>query len=378
LRGVPREEFIEPDRIIPIKNFVKENKDADGNFQSLKTRGVGRGGRQYPTMYEAMSSPTASTQSLFTVATIGAHEGKRMASYDFPRAYLNASRIGRAPELFLKLNKFQTEVMTRVDPTWREYTLNDGTSRAEVTGALYGTIEPGALWNEDVKAVLESLGLTQSKYDQCVFLSKSMRIVLYVDDLFISYENDEDLDVIQNIIISEYGGEMKLPIDGVLEFLGTKFQLSDKGVSITIPAKISEVIEGIDRTCKTPAGPNLFTISEESSLPSERDKSKFHTITAKLLYISKRVRPDILLAVNFLTTRVQHPTEEDWAKLTRVLKYLKETEHLGLILRIGDKMVINVYIDASFGVHEMDGRSQTGACIGIGNALGIMTKSTKQ
>ena len=37
LRGVPKEEFIEPDRIIPFKTFVKEKKDADGNFQSLKT-----------------------------------------------------------------------------------------------------------------------------------------------------------------------------------------------------------------------------------------------------------------------------------------------------------------------------------------------------
>jgi len=32
LRGVTREEFIEPDRIILFKTFVKEKKDADGNF----------------------------------------------------------------------------------------------------------------------------------------------------------------------------------------------------------------------------------------------------------------------------------------------------------------------------------------------------------
>jgi len=124
-----------------------------------------------------------------------------MGSYDFPRAYLNASRIGRAPELFLKQNKFQTEVMTRNDPNWKEYTLNDGTRRAEVAGALYGTIEAGALWNEDVKAVLESLGLTQSNYEQCVFLSKTTRIVTYVDDLFISCESEEDLDVSSSVNI---------------------------------------------------------------------------------------------------------------------------------------------------------------------------------
>jgi len=62
-----------------------------------------------------------------------------------------------------------------------------------------------------------------------------------------------------------------------------KFQLNDKGVSITMPAKINEVIEGIERTCETPAGHNLFTISEESPLLSERDKSKFHTGFLRLL-----------------------------------------------------------------------------------------------
>ena len=107
--------------------------------------------------------------------------------------------------------------------------------------------QAGALWNEDATAVLKCLGLTQSKYDQCVFLSKSMMIILYVNDLFILYESDEDLDVIQDIIISAYGGDMKHPIDGVMEFLGMKFQLNDKGVSITMPAKINEVIEGIER-----------------------------------------------------------------------------------------------------------------------------------
>ena len=97
--------------------------------------------------------------------------------------------------------------------------------------------------------------LTQSMHDPCVFLSEKMRIVLYVDDLFISYDDEEELEKIQDVIINQFGGEIKHPIDGCLEFLCMKFQIKDKGVFITMPAKIDDVTEGIDKTSQTPTGP---------------------------------------------------------------------------------------------------------------------------
>jgi hypothetical protein len=39
------------------------------------------------------------------------------------------------------------------------------------------------------------------------------------------------------------------------------------------------------------------------------ESERFHSITASLLYLSKRVRPDILTAVSFLTRRVMNPRE---------------------------------------------------------------------
>jgi hypothetical protein len=45
-----------------------------------------------------------------------------------------------------------------------------------------------------------------------------------------------------------------------------------------------------------------------------------HTTIAKLLFLSTRVRPDILLTVNELTTRVDRFTSKDKKKLLRVLK----------------------------------------------------------
>jgi hypothetical protein len=39
----------------------------------------------------------------------------------------------------------------------------------------------------------------------------------------------------------------------------------------------------------------------------------------------KKSRPDILLAVSFLTTRVKDPDRDGWNKMFRVMGYLSET-----------------------------------------------------
>jgi len=105
-------------------------------------------------------------------------------------------------------------------------------------------------------------------------------------------------------------------------------------------------------------------------------KEKFHSVVAKLLYIAKRVRPDILTAVSFLSTRIQSPSDEDWAKLSRVLKYLKCTRTLGLILGCTAERSILAFVDASFGVHP-DGKSHNGQGTSWGRGL-LQASSTKQ
>ena len=49
----------------------------------------------------------------------------------------------------------------------------------------------------------------------------------------------------------------------------------------------------------------------------------FHSTIAKLFFLAKQRRPDMLLAVSFLTTRVKKLDSDHWKKLIRVLGYLK-------------------------------------------------------
>ena len=85
----------------------------------------------------------------------------------------------------------------------------------------------------------------------------------------------------------------------------------------------------------------------------------------RLLYLSKRVRPDTLVAVGILSTRIQKSTAEDWIKLERVLMYLNSTPGLGVVIRPAAELRMLAYVDASFAVHA-DMKSHTGAVFTLG------------
>ena len=69
---------------------------------------------------------------------------------------------------------------------------------------------------------------------------------------------------------------------------------------------------------------------QEKDYLNENQQKLFHTMVARLLYLSKRVRPDILTAVGYLCTRVKQPSKNDQEKLFRVIGYLEGTKEESL------------------------------------------------
>jgi hypothetical protein len=162
-------------------------------------------------------------------------------------------------------------------------------------------------------------------------------------------------------------------------YLGMLFDYSTPGsVAITMPAYVDTMLKLSNTigTASSPAGHNLFTVKSDSQLLTSTDKDSYHSTVARLLYLSKRTRPDLLLTVSFLTIRVQAPTEDDMQKLKRALQYVNGTRKLGLRLRHNASATLHAFIDASYGVHD-DYRSHSGMVISLG-AGSIDVRSTKQ
>jgi hypothetical protein len=138
---------------------------------------------------------------------------------------------------------------------------------------------------------------------------------------------------------------------------------------------IADFGEEITRTATTPATKSLFEIDETSGTLTNNDSEIFHSVVAKLLYVSKRGRLDIQLPIAFLCTRVSCSTEKDWLKLKRVLEYLKGTLDEFLTLGADDIRKMKTWVDASYAVHK-DMKSHTGGVVSFGRGA-AMSKSSK-
>lgn len=72
-----------------------------------------------------------------------------------------------------------------------------------------------------------------------------------------------------------------------------------------IDEMLSESPQDFSGTALTPAAKHLFDTNEFTTLLSEKIAATFHHIVEKSLFLAKRARPYIQLAVSFICTRVR-------------------------------------------------------------------------
>ena len=367
----------------PSKMIIKEKKLPCGRFDKLKSRIVGGGHRQDAALFKEcdISSPTVALTSMLAGAAIAAHLNHHVMTVDFKAAYLNATMTGEPVDMLLPSDI--TTLLVEMEPSYQAYVRTDKKLAVRLKKALYGFKQSAMLWYRELAGSLEELGFKRNPYDTCSFIrtrgpSSIDRILVYVDDLFISSDTEAILDEIVSSLRSKYG-EVTSHKGKEHNYLGIAWDFKTAGqVTLSMHGYVEETLRkyGVHVRHKTPATDNLFN-SDPGSPPLTAAKQElFHSATMTLHYLAKRVRPDILTATSFCATRVLHPTEEDEEKLDRILGYLLGTKTQTLILRIGDSCEVRAYVDSSFGLYP-DGKSITGAVIMLGNAP-IFFKSSKQ
>lgn len=361
--------------------FMKRKRDG-----RLKSRFCCNGkGQDRNSLAVDPSSPTVSTESLFITFAIEAMEERFVRTIDIEGAYLHVDMKG---DVYMVIDPFLTDILASIDETaYRKYINEDGTMIVMLDKALYGCPESARLFNEHLVDNLKKFGFIVNPYDPCV-LNKIVNIdghqctvTIHVDDLKISCKDEKYLDQLVSYLIGVYG-KLNVHCEKVLDYLGMDVDYTESGiVRVSMEKMLINAIEnygpvkGAD-TVVTPATQDLFTVEENLSVLGKEMMEKFHSIVALLLYVAKRARPDLLTAVSFLSTRVLYPTEQDWRKLGRVIKYIKGTMEMRLSIRANMGMTIEAYIDASFATHmDRFGHSGMYVTLGVGP---IYCKSSKQ
>jgi hypothetical protein len=322
--------------------FLKEKRDS-----SVKARMCADGRKQKDGTWakQDTTSPTVATESVFITTVIDAHEGRDVACFDIPGAFLHADVD---EDITMVLKGRLAELMVQVAPNlYRKYITVDRKGTAilyvKMQKALYGLLRSALLFYNKLVADLEGDGFVLNPYDSCVankvVNGKQMTVCWHVDDLKVSHCDPAQVTVFGEWLSKKYGVAVATHRGKVHDYLGMIFDFSRKGkVIVTMMEYIKNIIkdfpEEIVGTKTSPAADHLFTVREPSLakvLPEEQAMA-FHRTTAQLLFLSARARRDIQPATAFLTTRVRSPDEDDWGKVKRVLGYLKGTLHMPLIL----------------------------------------------
>ena len=367
--------------IIRSKIFLKEKFLPDGSLDKLKARLVAGGHMQDRSLWPDLSSPTASTTAIFTIAALTAKEKRHVITLDIGSAYLNADMEGR--KVYMRLDKYCTDAYLELCPHACAYSNDDGTMIVVLRKALYGCIQSSKLWFKHLRKTLVEIGFRVNAYDMCVYNlnkgDKQVTLTLHVDDLFISCTCISELDRVVNLLEEKYK-TVKINRGLVHDYLGMRFDFSLPLICRVSMSGFIETLltdEKILEKAVSPATEMLHSVREDGIIKlAGEEKEWFHSTVAKLLYLSKRVRNDLLVAVSFLTTRIVGPDSDDRSKLIRVLNYLNSTRDLGMVLECSEEVKVTAFIDASYGVLPGH-RSVSGCMITLGKGP-IYAKCSKQ
>ena len=368
-------------------HLIKEKRDG-----KVKGRTCANGSkqRQFLKEGETVASPAVSMEGIFLTFLIAAYEGRKVVSFDIPGAFLQAE-MSDDKLVLLKFRDDFVDMMCQVNPEHKKNVIIENGKRVlymKIVRGLYGCIEAALQWYKCYTEILEKEGFVLNPYDKCVankeINGEQCTISWYVDDNVITHKDES---VLKNVFskICEAFGAMDLNTGDTHDFLGMNIKIdrTNKNIEVSMKDQLQETIDlfksdygQLVNRYTSPAGHHLFEVDENASLLDEKRKELFHTITAKLLYIMKRARPDIELTISFLCTRVRNPSEDDWKKLQRVLGWCEATIEDVRIIGANSLEQLFTWIDASYGVH-MNMRGHTGGAISMGYGL-IHARAGKQ
>ena len=376
--------------------FLKEKRSG-----KIKGRTVAGGNRQRSYIpKEDASSPTVASESVLLSCIVDAEEDRDVAVLDIPNAFIQ-TRIENPKDMaIIKVRGVLVDILVEIAPgVYKSYVTVDKKGNKQLIlqcmNAIYGTMMASLLYYRKFKKSLLDKGFVINPYDPCVankmINGNQMTILFHVDDCKLSHVDPKVNDRMIRWLRREYenifedgSGKMTVSRGKVHTYLGMKLDFTVKGqVKITMFDFIDEIIAAFEKayptmkgTKSTAAPENLFKVDNDCEKLVDDKAIIFHNLTAKTLYSTKRARPDTSTSLSFLTTRVRAPDKDDEKKLIHLMKYIRGTRRLPLILSATGCGILKWWVDAAFAVHP-NMRGHSGGGLSLGRGFPIMN-STKQ
>lgn len=354
--------------VVNCKWVYRLKTDENGKITRYKARLVAKGfHQQHGVDYHETFSPVIKPVTIRTVLSLAVTNKWPLRQLDIQTAFLHGD--------------LEETVYMRQPPGFIDQTKPD--HLCLLHKSLYGLKQAPRAWFIKLSTALHQLGFYGSKTDPSLFILNSpgslIYLLVYVDDIIITGNNSTAIAT----IVDRLNTLFALKDMGQLHyFLGV--EVVHKGADLVLSQRkyIREILHRAGLAdCKplaTPMSTSHVLLPDDSPLLA--DPSRYRQTVGALQYATLS-RPDIAFAVNKVCQFMHAPTENHWAGVKRILRYLQGTINLGLWIRhnTGYQLQafsdshwspnLQAYSDSDWAGCPIDRRSTGGYAIYLGSNL---------
>jgi hypothetical protein len=364
-RDIP-EEF--RDDIIGAYMFHVEKFKADGTFDKDKCRIVLLSNLRNEDSIGETFSPTVNPISVLTQLNLAAVRNQKISAYDIKGAFL-LTPMQEGKRMFMRIGEDVSKHWVDRYPERRSFMQRDGAMFFELKSYVYGLHEAPKEFNSLLDGRLQKMGFKPSKADRCLYTMRQGKewliLSVHVDDMLLTCPSEECQRWFEEEMEQQF--ELVKQYDEV-SYLGMTIKPGKKWVRVDQEGFLRSILkkhglEGLKKTPSTPATDKLLERGESKAV----DKTQYLSLLMSLMYLARYTRPDVLMPVSYLATKSSKPTEDDFGKAMRVLRYLAGTVSVGLEFRRDVKFHPIIHADASHLLYD-SGHGQAGMFITNGSA----------
>ena len=227
----------------------------------------------------------------------------------------------------------------------------------ELKRNLYGQRDAPLKFFNYLKDGLEERGFKQARNEPCVFYTKDVIILDYVDDCIVLSREEKKIDEVLNSMKNPKEGEgtKKFLVnieDDYAGFLGIDIIKHDDSIELRQTGLIDRILKALslddDKITVRSEPASTTPLGKETDGPPRREDWSYSSLIGMMLYLASNSRPDIAFAVHQCARFNHCPRLKHEQAVKLIARYLKATRDRGIVFTPNKNLYLELYADADW------------------------------